>query len=91
MKKSVRRFSIGLLCLVMIYLFTGVTLNAQDFKAFSTPGEVEWVVLYDWNENDGRHLKRIQADFNRKGLISEQGVKKQAFHILQDYYSSIEF
>jgi beta-glucuronidase len=38
-----------------------------------------------------RHLKRIQADFNRKGLISEQGVKKQAFHILQDYYSSIEF
>lgn len=33
-----------------------------------------------------RPLKRIQEDFNRKGLISEQGMKKQAFYILQDYY-----
>lgn len=33
-----------------------------------------------------RPLKRIQDDFNRKGLISEQGMKKQAFYILRDYY-----
>lgn len=33
-----------------------------------------------------RHLKRIQKDFNRKGLISEKGVRKKAFYILQDYY-----
>ena len=36
-----------------------------------------------------RYLKRIKADFNQKRLISEQGVKKQAVHILQDYYSFI--
>ncbi len=33
-----------------------------------------------------RQLTRIQNDFNRKGLISEQGMRKQAFYILQDYY-----
>ncbi|MEZ4773306.1 MAG: glycoside hydrolase family 2 TIM barrel-domain containing protein [Bacteroidia bacterium] len=33
-----------------------------------------------------RHLQKIQHDFNRKGLISEQGVRKKAFFILQDYY-----
>jgi beta-glucuronidase len=33
-----------------------------------------------------RHLKKIQMDFNRKGLISEQGKKKKAFFTLRDYY-----
>jgi beta-glucuronidase len=33
-----------------------------------------------------RPLRRIQDDFNRKGLISEQGMKKKAFFTLQDYY-----
>lgn len=33
-----------------------------------------------------RHLKKIQMDFNRKGLISEQGQKKKAFFTLRDYY-----
>ena len=33
-----------------------------------------------------RHLKKIQMDFNRKGLISEQGKKKKAFYTLQKYY-----
>ncbi|PKQ44653.1 glycoside hydrolase family 2 protein [Confluentibacter flavum] len=33
-----------------------------------------------------RPLKRIQEDFNRKGLISEKGMKKQSFFILRDYY-----
>lgn len=35
-----------------------------------------------------RHLRKIQKDFNRKGLISEQGVRKKAFYTLQDYYIS---
>ncbi len=35
-----------------------------------------------------RPLKRVQEDFNRKGLISEQGMKKQAFYILQEYYQN---
>ena len=37
-----------------------------------------------------RHLKKIQKDFNRKGLISEQGVRKKAFYTLQKYYRELE-
>lgn len=33
-----------------------------------------------------RVLPGIQDGFNRKGLISSEGVKKQAFTVLQDYY-----
>jgi beta-glucuronidase len=33
-----------------------------------------------------RNLPGIQDDYNRKGLISEQGQKKQAFFILQKAY-----
>jgi beta-glucuronidase len=33
-----------------------------------------------------RHLPRIQDWYNRKGLISERGEKKQAFELLQQYY-----
>ena len=33
-----------------------------------------------------RVLPGIQDGFNRKGLISSEGVKKKAFFILQDYY-----
>ena len=42
-------------------------------------------ILMDFRSSR-RPLKRIQEDFNRKGLISEQGMKKQAFYILRDYY-----
>lgn len=33
-----------------------------------------------------RLLPGIQDGFNRKGLISDEGVKKQAFGVLRDYY-----
>ncbi len=33
-----------------------------------------------------RKLPGIQDEFNRKGLISDQGEKKQAFFILQKAY-----
>ncbi len=33
-----------------------------------------------------RVLPGIQDGFNRKGLISNEGVKKKAFFLLQDYY-----
>ena len=32
----------------------------------------------------------IQDGYNRKGLISNQGVRKQAFHTLRDFYRGIE-
>lgn len=51
-----------------------------DFLAGLSP----WILM-DFRSSR-RPLKRIQDDFNRKGLISEQGMKKQAFFILQDYY-----
>lgn len=34
-----------------------------------------------------RQLTGIQDFFNRKGIVSERGLKKQAFYVLQDYYS----
>jgi beta-glucuronidase len=33
-----------------------------------------------------RTLTGIQDEFNRKGLISDQGKKKQAYYILQKAY-----
>ena len=53
-----------------------------DFLAGMTP----------WLLNDflspRRNLTRIQDDYNRKGLISQDGIKKKAFFRLQDYYKN---
>ena len=35
-----------------------------------------------------RLLPGIQDDFNRKGLVSDQGQKKAAFEVLRQYYLS---
>ncbi len=53
-----------------------------DFLAGTTP----WL-LKDFL-SPRRPLPNIQDDYNRKGLISEQGVKKKAFHRLQKYYQT---
>jgi len=37
-----------------------------------------------------RPLPVIQDYWNRKGLISDRGVKKHAFYVLKDYYAEIE-
>ena len=51
--------------------------------------------LCPWCLKDFRSPKRpltgIQDDFNRKGLIDEQGRRKQAFYVMRDYYSSVKF
>jgi beta-glucuronidase len=52
-----------------------------DFLSGISP----WILM-DFRSSR-RPLKRVQEDFNRKGLISEQGMKKQSFFILQEYYS----
>ena len=43
-----------------------------------------------WILSDFRSPRRvlpvIQEDFNRKGLVSEDGIKKKAFYILRDFY-----
>jgi len=51
-----------------------------DFLSGVSP----WILM-DFRSSR-RPLKRIQDDFNRKGLITEQGMKKQAFFVLRDYY-----
>jgi beta-glucuronidase len=33
-----------------------------------------------------RHLSGIQDEFNRKGVLSERGIKKKAFYVLRNYY-----
>jgi len=37
-----------------------------------------------------RQLPGIQDDYNRKGLVSDQGEKKKAFFTLQDYYAHLQ-
>lgn len=47
-------------------------------------GMSPWILMDFRSPN--RPLQGIQDEFNRKGLISNQGEKKQAFYILQDAY-----
>lgn len=37
-----------------------------------------------------RMLPGIQDDYNRKGLVSEKGVKKSAYFVMQDWYSRLK-
>lgn len=59
-------------------------LRNIEFLAGTSP----WILM-DFR-SPRRHLKKIQKDFNRKGLISEQGVPKKAFYTLQEYYNSLD-
>jgi len=59
------------------------TLPMLD-KIDGVVGFTPWI-LVDFR-SPKRVLPGIQDGFNRKGLISSDGVKKQAFFVLQDYY-----
>lgn len=37
-----------------------------------------------------RVLTDIQDGYNRKGLISDRGIRKQAFYIMQEWYGSLK-
>ena len=49
-------------------------------------GATPWI-LADFR-SPRRPLPVIQDGWNRKGLIAENGVKKQAFFVLQEFYRS---
>ena len=66
-----------------VYRYNIEMLKKIDFLAGTSP----WILM-DFR-SPRRHLKKIQKDFNRKGLISEQGQRKKAFYTLQNYYNSI--
>jgi beta-glucuronidase len=34
----------------------------------------------------GRNIPKLQDGYNRKGLISEEGKKKQSFELIQNIY-----
>jgi beta-glucuronidase len=50
--------------------------------------------LSPWILSDFRSPKRllpgVQDGWNRKGLISDQGLRKKAFYTLRDYYAKKE-
>lgn len=50
-------------------------------------GTTPWV-LKDFR-SPRRQLPDIQDDFNRKGLVSDQGGKKQAFYVMQAWYDRL--
>jgi beta-glucuronidase len=67
-----------------VYKYNLEMLDNIPFLRGMTP----WILM-DFR-SARRHLKNIQKDFNRKGLISEQGIRKKAFYRLQDYYKNKE-
>ncbi|NMM47564.1 glycoside hydrolase family 2 protein [Marinigracilibium pacificum] len=65
-----------------LYKYNLKMLDNIEFLAGMTP----WI-LNDFL-SPRRNLNKIQNDFNRKGLISEDGIKKKAFFRLQEYYKN---
>ncbi|MDR0540921.1 MAG: beta galactosidase jelly roll domain-containing protein [Dysgonamonadaceae bacterium] len=59
-------------------------LKRMDGLAGVTP----WI-LKDFR-SPRRHLKDIQDDFNRKGLVSDKGQRKKAFYVLKKWYDEID-
>lgn len=62
------------------------TLKMIDERMPKISGMSPWI-LKDFR-SPLRVLPRIQDGFNRKGLISDQGQKKEAFYVLQSWYKS---
>ncbi len=62
--------------------------NIEMFKKIPfLRGASPWILMDFYSAR--RPLPDIQDYFNRKGLISEQGIKKKAFYILQEYYKEV--
>jgi beta-glucuronidase len=66
-------------------------LYQQQFQMFTKMpflrGLSAWVLM-DFR-SPMRLLPSIQDYYNRKGLVSDKGVKKQAFFVLRDYYAHL--
>ena len=79
------------------YGLHGDTKFTEEYQALLYEKNIEMLMrlpgisgFSPWILKDFRSPKRplngIQDDFNRKGLIDEQGRRKQAFYILRDFY-----
>lgn len=51
-------------------------------------GTTPWI-LKDFR-SPRRHVPQIQDDFNRKGLVSDQGQKKSAFYVMKKWYEELQ-
>jgi beta-glucuronidase len=49
-------------------------------------GTTPWVLM-DFRSS-GRNIPKLQDGYNRKGLLSEKGEKKQAFQLVQQTYKN---
>ena len=67
------------------YYRRSIRMMTERMPGFA--GTTPWV-LKDFR-SPRRALNGIQDDFNRKGVISDKGEKKQAFFVLQNWYSSL--
>jgi len=67
-------------------VYVGNIEMMKDIEFLS--GVTPWI-LKDFS-SPRRHLRRVQKDYIRKGIISENGNKKMAFYTLRDYYLSKE-
>jgi beta-glucuronidase len=67
-----------------VYKYNIEMMRNMEFLSGASP----WILM-DFR-SARRHLKKIQKDFNRKGLISEQGFRKKAFYRLQKFYTESE-
>lgn len=61
--------------------------NRSDMGRGAVAGLSPWI-LKDFRA-PVRVLPGIQDGYNRKGLVSEEGEPKLAFHVLADFYSTI--
>ncbi len=59
--------------------------NLAMFDRMELAGTTPWILM-DFR-SPKRLLPEIQDGFNRKGLISGQGVRKKAFYIMQSWYA----
>ena len=63
--------------------------NTQMFNRIEGLAGVSPWILVDFR-SPRRQLPNIQDFFNRKGLISDQGIKKKAFYVMKDWYAQKE-
>ncbi len=70
-----------------VYMSNNYRNNIASFENFpNLRGTAPWI-LFDFRSPRRPHAK-FQKGWNRKGLISPDGVKKQAWYIMRDYYKT---
>jgi surface protein len=84
-----KRMYKGIVIAIVFVLSVG-PITAQDYKITTTTGQVEWVILEGWNENDGRHRLSIDMrEFPSDGSISPSVIK--SLQLVDVYDGPVEY